>query len=167
MLELTQQKAKLSSYTPRAEIHGPERVPAATLKFEVHTASDVLAYFHPTLRALLYWKNAAEQSDLADAAHDAPNLRFPELGMPLAWGGEMVGASLILHNALGGASDIVLTSNVDDYKITTQEGGTVIVAFRCACHPDQDESGKLAMLVQTDVEISLAPPFNPQSEIAA
>lgn len=154
---LANQTAKLSNLNTRAEQSGPDKLPAADLKFSINVPSESLASFAPELRSLLYCKNG-NGGDLANQSHDAPNLRFPRLG-PLAWGGDIIGAELTVHHGLGGKSDLVLgEAKVNRFVIEPQEGGTVLVHFRVQAHPDEKAVGKLYGMIQRDVEISLDGP---------
>jgi hypothetical protein len=161
--ELSNQESKLTSYNPRAELHGEEPEPAADISFILNLPSEQLAMFAPTLRGMLYCKkDASEDNDLANQASRAsaePNLRFPKLGA-LSWSEELVGATLTIDHGLGGKnSDIVLEGcTVKKFKIDPQEGGTCIVSFQVQGHPGERECGKLSMLVGRDVEITIEPP---------
>jgi hypothetical protein len=154
---LTNQKAKLASLNTRAEVSGPDKVPAADLRFSINVPSDALAGFAPTLRGHLYCKNG-DGGDLANQSHDAPNLRYPRLGA-LPWSGDIMGATLTVHHGLGGKSDLVLAdAKVNRFVIEPQEGGTCIVKFRVQAHPGDREVGRLYNMIQREVDISLEGP---------
>ncbi len=162
MLEFTNQQAKLASFNSRGEHHGQEIKAAADLKFETNCTADILAELHPTLRHFLFCKNDGDDADLADQAHDAPNLRFAKLKYPLAWELETIGQCLTIHFGLGGKSDIVIDDcKVNAIQIAPQEGGTVIVSFRVQGYPTEKDAGKLFGLVQHDVAITLDAPDLP------
>lgn len=170
MLEFDRQQAKLSSFNSRGEHHGQEIESAADLKFEANCSADILADLHPTLRHFLFCKSeaAAGTADLADQAHEAPNLRMPKLKFPIEWELETIGQELTIHYGMGGKSDIVIQScRVNKITVTPMEGGTVILTFRVQGHPDEKQAGKLHKLVQHSCEISLIPPsFPPPSDLA-
>lgn len=153
-------KAKLSSYTPRRELHGEDPRPAATLKFDIVLGADMLLMFHPTLRSALFEHREGVVRNLADAASTANDLRYPQIGKPLTWTLELIGAELTIDYGLGGKSNIVLPDcTVDDFTISPQQGAVAFVGFRVACHPDEKQSGKLAMMIgKDDLKITLAPP---------
>ena len=44
---------------------------------------------------------------------------------------------------------------VNDFKFTPLDGGTVEFHMRVQYHPEERQAGKLAMLVQQEVEVSL------------
>lgn len=155
MFSLSKTQATLSNFNPRRELHGDEKEAAGDIKFECNLASELLAMFSPTLRSCLYHKDG-NGGDLADQAHDAPNLRFP-LMHPFKWELEIVGAELTIGHGIGGDSDIVLFGSVNGFVLAPQEGGTVLVRFRVQCHPDERAAGKLCMLQGESVEISVVP----------
>lgn len=163
--ELTRQSAKLASYTPRRELHGEDPQPAATLHFAVTLPAHQLAMFHPTLAGILFTRPDGN-ADLADAGTEYGAVRFPEVTNPMAWSREIIGAELTIHYGIG-KSDLVLPEcNVDRFTIAPQAGGVAIVTFRTACHPDERQSGKLAMMIAEDVEITLTPP-EPVADLAS
>lgn len=157
---LNEQKARLINYTPRRELHGEDPKPAATLRFGVTLGADLLAMFAPTLRSSFYCKREGVQRDLADAAADANDLRYPQIEDPIKWALEIVGAELTIDYGLGNKSNIVLPlCDIDEFTVSPQQGGVVLVVFRVACHPDEKQSGKLAMMIgKDDLKITLEPP---------
>ena len=159
VFELSNQEAKLVSFSPRRELHGDDPQPAADLRLFMNLDAAELVMFDPTLRSLLFHKAEHAASNLADQAHDAPDLRFPKLKGPLDWDLEIIGAELTLHRGLGGKSDLTIPScTVNKFQLDPQQGGRVLVGFRVQAHPSESQSGKLAFLIGEDVEISLAPP---------
>lgn len=170
----TKAKAKLSSVNVRSELHGKDHVTAVDLKFTMDASNDVLSAFHPMLRSFLYAKSEASSSDTQQSidgvapVSDLPNLRFPKLS-PLAWDTEQTGMGLTIDYGLGGASNLELSDcTANAFKIAPKEGGTCEVSFRIQ-RSDLDEKtlGKLATLVQHDVEITLAAPEVTQEDIPA
>lgn len=159
MFELVAFPAKLVAFNPRAEIHGTATVPAADLKFECNVASAALDAFDARLRGALYHKADGVAHDLADAVHDAPDLRFPKLAPPLKWSAKYAGYELRLHLGIDERSHVVIGNcDLNELRFTPKQGGTVVVGFRIQCHPGEQECGKLALLVQSHVDISLTPP---------
>src|SRR3990167_4342008 len=105
--ELQNEKAKLMDFNPRAEKHGEDTKPAADLKLTVMLPSSELAQFSPTLRGHLYQK--PDHPDLVDrASGEATALRYPQIGLPIKWAGEMVGGELTIHQGFSAKSDLVL-----------------------------------------------------------
>ena len=165
MFELDQKtKSKLASINLRSERHGDDLVPAVDLKFTIDASNDILTSFDGHLKSSLYFKSAASSTsqgelDGVDPVSDQPNLRFPKLG-PLRWEDERTGYTLTIDHGMGGKSDLVLEScSVNNFSITPKEGGTVELSFRVqAIHVKEKEMGRLATLVQHDLEISLTAP---------
>lgn len=170
MFELTNQQAKLTSFNPRAEMHGEDPTPAADIKFETNVPAELLVLFDPTLRSFLYCKrDGIEGGDLANQASrasEAPNLRYPKLGGPLKWDMDIVGATLTIHHGLGGKSDLIIPGcKVNAFTLAPQEGGTCIIGFRVQCKPDEKQSGKLCFMVAESVEITIEPPDETTADI--
>lgn len=145
-LELKNQKAKLAHFNARSEMNGEDHVPAADVKLELAIGAGDLAMFGPELRSSWYTNDAAQK------------LRNPQLAGPFTWEGEIVGATMTIHHGLGGKSDLVIQGcTVNGFKLTPQEGGTVLVAMRVQCHPNEKEAGKLYAMVQNELDVSLEP----------
>lgn len=159
MLELNEQKAKLSSVNPRAELHGDDKVTACDLHFELRMSNDVLSFFDPSLKSALYRKpDASEQAELIDEPGHLPALKFPQMAA-IKWGKEFAGYALHIPYGVSGKDDINLTDcQVDEFKFDCQDGGTVIVGLRIIAHPEQGDLGRLCGMIQQDVEITLTPP---------
>ncbi|WP_313632502.1 hypothetical protein [Massilia timonae] len=158
MFQLKDQKAKLTSVNPRAELHGDQPKPACDLMIEVACASSVLNDFHPDLRAMLYKKD--ENPDLVEQLEgdSMTALRLPKLG-PMKWDQECTGYSVEVDYGMGGDSNIVLGDvKVDKFKFTAQEGGTVTVQCRIIAHPDEKVIGPLCNFIQRDIILSITPP---------
>ncbi len=155
---LRRARASLAHVNVRAEKHGAEQVPCVDVKFATIQPSDVLDRFDPSLRDLLFHKSTSPQ-DLADQAHDSPNLRLPDLD-PIGWRRKLVGATVTIHYGIDDRSAIVLDGcAVDGFKIAPQEGGTVVVTFTAkATRPAGDAIGKIGLLVKHEIEVSVVPP---------
>jgi hypothetical protein len=176
MFELTTATpAKITSVNPRAELHGKEPHPAVDIKFTVEQSNRVLDAFHPALRAALYAPSTelpSQQPELegVEAASDLPSLRFVKLSSPLRWDLEITGATLTIDHGLGGKSNIVVSdAKVNAFAFECCEGGMVKVTFRVQCAAGLTEKllGKIAMLVDHDVEIVLeGPDMDAQQEIS-
>lgn len=156
--ELKEAKAKLIDVNPRAELHGESSKAAADLKIKVMLPATELAQLHPTLRSMLYEKPSAP--DLADQATGEANaLRFPQLGLPLKWEGEVVGGKVTIHHGISSKSDLVLdTVMVNEFRLEPLEGGSVQTTFRVQCHPDEKAFGRLCTMTGTDIVVSVEPP---------
>ena len=152
-------KCFLSNVNIRSEVHGEDREPAGDLKIECDVDNGLLAEFDPALRSLLYYFDESRERDLADqgkaGADFKPDLRMPRLAMPLKWDEEMLGARCRIK-VPGAKSDIGLDPvKVNNWTIEPREGGTCSLSFRVQCHPDEKAFGKLATLIQQDIEFTL------------
>ncbi len=166
MFDLKNQKCRLSSVNPRAELHGDDTKLAIDLKFAMTTGNDVLNAFDKSLKSALYKKGQSNvpQQELLEAASDMPVLKFPNLG-PVSWDYEGVGYTLTVHYGIDGKSDIVLGSvTVDNFKFDCKEGGSVATGYRVIAHPAENQLGKLCSMIQHDVDITLTPPSAEQQE---
>ncbi len=159
-IEFKEEKMLLANVNVRAEVNGDEREPAGDLKFECDMENAFLTNFHPALKSLLYHFDAGRERDLADQgktseAGFAPDLRMPQLEVPLKWDEEMLGAKCRIR-VPGAKSDAGLDPvKVNNWTIEPREGGTCSISFRVQCHPDEKTFGKLATLVQQEVEVTL------------
>lgn len=169
MFELaTLTPAKLASVNCRAEMHGAESVPAVDLKFSFDAANTILSEFDGWLLTSLYMRRDATDKDSGQAVldgvepvSDVPNLRMPGLGMPLKWDIDLTGYHLRLEYGIGGRSNVELDDcKCNTFTIEAKEGGTVTVGVRVQATSGLTEKilGKLATLVQHDVQIALMPP---------
>jgi len=156
-------KARLSGVNVRSEHHGGELVPAVDVKLSIDAMNSILFAFDPMLQRALYCRaieGAQREIEGIPGACEFPNLRFPKLDMPLRWTLDATGYKLTVDYGLGGDSNLVLEScTIGDFKLTPKEGGTVLVGFRVQkADIAEDLIGKLATLVQHDVQITLEPP---------
>lgn len=154
MFGLQKQNAKLSAFSPRSEIHGEGKGPAADLFFQIKVSNDVLSEFHPTLKHSLYDK--ADQADIEDGHR--PALRYPQMGA-IKWAKDFAGYEATIHYGVSEKDNIVLADcEVDKLKFDCQDGGTVLMSFRVVAHPEERDAGRLCGMIQQDVEITLTPP---------
>jgi len=158
-IEFTEQAAKLTATETDKKVVGVQNPdPIAQLDIEMNVESAQLAMFSPTLRSMLFHLSGAVQHDLADQAHDAPDVRFPELKYPLKWEHKMEDAIFTIHRGLGGKSDLVFDKAVvKHFGLTPKQGGTVAIHFRVrSTTPNKAAFGALADLLKTDIAFSLA-----------
>jgi hypothetical protein len=159
-LELKEKEAKIVSVNPRAELHGEDPKPACDVKIEVALTNSDLALFHPSLKGLLYVKDQ-DRPDLVsqdDPGH-ATMLRFPQLGVPMKWEGEMIGAEACFHYGTTEKSHIKLPGCVvGKFALEPLEGGTVMMNVQVQCHPDEKQMGRLGMMVGTKLPVTITPP---------
>lgn len=161
----TKTPAKLAAVNVRSELHGKEHVPAVDLKITVNAGNSILDQLDPQLLEALYFCAAPAEDDQVpldgvEPITHLPNLRFPKLGDTLAWQFTGAGYEFTLDFGLGGDSNLVIGGcQVNNIRISPKEGGTVELSFRVqASDVDEHILGKLAMLVQQDVEIYLVAP---------
>jgi hypothetical protein len=156
--ELT--KAKLVDVNPRSEKRGAnDLVPAVDVRLQVDTTNAALSQLDPELCEWLYKQSAQEGLPGIDAVADQTELRFPDLGFPLHWGGEGKGYSLVFDMGIDQQSGIQLHgAKLHKVTLTAKVGGTVQLAFTVSCAQDVSETdvGKLGTRVQHDVFFTLA-----------
>lgn len=164
MFSLINQQAKLTSFNPRAELHGDEPKPAADIRIDVNVESGELAHFSPTLRGFLFHKDSAANNDLVNAQHDAPNLRFPLMGA-IKWGAEYQGYTLKIAHGIGGSDLVLQLCEVNAFVFDPKEGGTVHISMRVQCHPDEKQFGKLCQMISETIDVTLDPPQADDDEV--
>lgn len=148
-LELTNAKAFINGFNPRAEKNGEETRLAGDISVTVATNADILAEFAPALKSFLFDPNGLK--DLADGSP----LRFPEIPA-IHWNDEMTGAGFDLNVGVGKPVEFS-DAKVNKFTIEPIAGGSVRLSFRVQVHPDEKQAGKLASFIQSEVEISLRP----------
>ncbi len=163
MIEFAEKNATITKFETDKRVSDDETkeaMPIAEVDFDLNLPGDLLAIFSPTLRALLFHKNGAVDHDLHDQVHAAPDVRHPKILYPLRWKEGMEGATVTIHQGLGGKSDLVLPeASIATFFITPNEGGTFSLSFTARAKLDQEKAfGRLAMLLKKDVTISLEPP---------
>lgn len=167
--------AKLSSVNCRSEMHGKDAVPAVDLRLTFDAPNSVLSMFDPWLLSALYHRAGPDQPsdpqgqiEGVEAISDVPNLRMPMLASPVRWSKEYTGYELTFDFGIGGKSNITLTDcQVNSVQFAPKEGGTVEVGVRVQCSKGLTEKilGKLATLVQHDVQFTLRAPEVAQEQI--
>lgn len=158
--KLTNAAATLENFNTRTEKSGPDKVPAADLKISVVQGADVLGLFSPKLKEMLFDEKGPR--DLADGMP----LRDPHMVYPLARDEEMTGAEVAIEFGVGKAM-VFADAKVNTFRLTPMEGGSVIVGFRVQCRPDEKQAGKLYMLQEQGITISVTPAKLPEMKDAA
>lgn len=160
MFQLDKQTVKLSNFNARSELNGETRKPAADISCSAQLPNTILDSFHPSLRLFLYSPPA--NPDLAEQADPeaATALRMPLLGLPLDWSLVLENRKLTIDYGLGDEkSNIVLVEcKVHKFKITPQNGGSVLVAWQISAHPDAATAGWLYDHQQQEIVISIEDP---------
>jgi hypothetical protein len=149
--ELTAVPGTLENLNPRIEKEGKEKKPAADLRLSVSQSADILAHFSPSLKAFLFNENGPR--DLADGLP----LRDPHMEYPLGRDEEMVGATVKLEYGVGEPM-VFADAKVNQFKITPMAGGSAIVGFRVQCRPTEIQIGKLYLLQEQAVTLTVEPP---------
>lgn len=161
MFEIHRKAAKLVSVNLRAEKHGEDTQPAADIKLQANLEASALDAFDPSLRGWLFGKDADAGNDLADQAHDAPNLRQPRIAPQYDWVPRYAGYELTIHDlgiSQAGGELRIGACEFNKIRFAPQEGGTVIVSWRLQFHPTEAQAGKLSTLIQETVDVSLLAP---------
>ena len=146
------------SVTARSEVHGPDREPASDIKLRAEVPNDVLNIFDPALKPALYWFDN-DRTDLVDKgkSHEPgflPHIRFQQLGA-MCWDDEVVNARVHIKRAGESKGVTLAPAKVNKFHFEPLDGGTVTLSMRVQYKPDEKQAGKLAMLVQQEVEVTL------------
>lgn len=159
-LEFEKVPATFESFNPRVEKDGPDKIPAADLKVSVNTDADVLAYFSPMLKWFYFDENGPH--DLADGLP----LRDNHAVYPHSRDEEMIGATVSIDFGVG-TPMIFQGVKVNQFKITPMPGGSVVLAFRIQCRPSEVQAGKLYLLQETGISLTIEPVELPNIERSA
>lgn len=166
MFELTQQTVTFANFNARTELNGETRKPASDISCRAQLPNTILNSFFPGLLQMLYERptspDLVEQTD-PDAA---TSLRMPLLGLPLDWDLVLENRTLTIDYGLGDEqSNIVMPEcKVHKFKITPQNGGTVLVAWQISAHPDAKQAGWLYDHQQTDIVITIEEVKQPEAQ---
>ena len=161
-LSFKKQKMMLAHLNVRSEVHGEDREPAGDIKLEGDVSNEELLHFHPALKSLLYYHDEGRPRDLVGQAEGveagyAPDLRMPNLVPPLKFSDEMMGASVSIRVPGEKLAVELAPVKVNAFAIEPREGGTISLSMRIQANPSDKEFGRLAVLVQTEVEVDLTP----------
>lgn len=157
---------KLDNVNSRMQKHGEENVPALDLAITLTTINKVLDLIHHALRPTLFCAQGAQgrqptQAEMDLPVDDLPNIRFPHLDYPVKYDSMLTGYTLTVDYGRGGEQNLRLkTCDIKTFKITPIEGGSVEVKFTVQCADGVDERvvGKLSMLQQSEISITLEGP---------
>lgn len=158
----------LKSVNIRAEMFGPDPVPAVDIGFRLVGSNNLLAMFDAGLKPALY-KGTGTPSDQpeldgVDPVSEMPELRSSSIEMPISLSREYLGRNMVVDYGLGGKSNIELSAvDINNFRLNCKEGGTVEIDFRAqASGLDGPTLGKLGALVKHDVKITLV--SSPESD---
>lgn len=150
--QVTKSPAKLDSFTPRAELHGEEKVPACSIGLTIGLHSSALDQFDPSYRPFLFREETGAdegQGNLTLVAGDKLTaLAKPKL-KALKLAEEFPGYTLRIHAGLDSGADLVLSdAKLSGFEFKAISGGSVEIGFSVAAKPDEAQAGRLYGLVQ-------------------
>lgn len=159
----------LSKVNFRKEMHGDEHVQAVDLNMSVDVPNTLLDVIQPGLRETLYFNADAKagQANIEGIPETLPNLKFPDLNDgKFSLDGKkrkLAGYELFIDYGLGDdLSNMAFDCcKVVKRQIEVKEGGTVHLTFQVQYSGDrldQETCGKLALLEQDLIAITLIPP---------
>lgn len=148
-LELTKVTGTFEHFNPRTEKDGPDKVPAADLRISCPMSADVLAHFRPDLKQTLF---VAEK----DLAGEVLRVRDPHMVYPIQRDEEMTGATVLIDFGIG-APMVFSDAKVNQFRLSPADGGTVYVVFRVQCRPTEEQAGKLYILQEKGITLSIEP----------
>jgi hypothetical protein len=158
MFDLNQQTVTFVNFNARTELNGETRKPASDILCRAQLPNSILNAFHQGLLLMLYERPAnPDLVEQGDPDSGATALRMPLLGMPLDWDLVLENRKLTIDYGLGDdQSNIVMPEcKVHKFKITPQNGGTVLVQWQISAHPDAKQADWLYDHQQTEIVISL------------
>lgn len=149
-------EAKLTSVTPRTEMHGDEEVPAVSIGVEIECANTLLDLIDPQIRHALYKPKPEDTPELPGVEASTPVLRCNSIDrVKLTTAHE--GWTLHVHHsideetppwAFGG-------TKVDNLSVEAKQGGAVVLRLRCGTS-DVDEARMGWLCVHKGQAITLA-----------
>ncbi|TAM07218.1 MAG: hypothetical protein EPN70_03330 [Paraburkholderia sp.] len=175
MFEIDRELVKVRSVTNVPEFKGEKREHACSVKFEFQTDNTVLDVLEPGLRKAFYEKdngkaktNDEGQGELALPRQDLDltQRKLPLVHMPLKLKKDFAGYRLVYHCGASEASEIKLGEvALSDFSVDMQPGGSVLVTFSSYSKPGADVQGRIDHMAQTEIEISLLPPEEKQTDL--
>lgn len=148
--ELSDAIATLEGFKSKPEKFGGTKIPAAELTISCNLDADVLAFFSPTLRAHLF--DTEGPKDLAGGMA----VRYAHLDYPLGLDNEMSGATVSIGYGIGEPMRFA-DATLNQFGITPMNGGAVVVFFRVQCKPTEQQAGRLHMLNEQPITITVEP----------
>lgn len=149
-------EAKLTSVTPRTELHGDDEVPAVSISVEIECANTLLDLIDPQIRHALYKAKPDETPELPGVDASTPVLRCNSIDrVKLTTAHE--GWTLHVHHSIDEATPpwAFGGTKVDQMSVEAKQGGTVILRLRCGTS-DVDEARMGWLCVHKGQEITLA-----------
>lgn len=157
---------KLDNCNSRMQNHNDKNVPAIDLSMTLTATNKVLDLIHHALRPTLFCAQGAQgqqptQAEMDLPVDDLPNVRFPNMEYPTRYGSKLTGYTLTVDYGRGELQNLRLkTCEIKIFKITPIEGGSVEIKWTVQCADGIDERivGKLSMLQQSEISITLEGP---------
>jgi len=165
-------QAKVTAVTPRAEIHGPELVPAMSIMLVAIAPAATMSPLDVQLNKICFRKPGKEESVQGELPGTTSNeghtaLRFPKIKSHM-WEEKLTGYAIKIGSGLSTTGGLFIDMvDIKHLVITPKEGGIVEYKIPCAFKVDSELAGDLAMLVGQTVEVTLAPRSETQEEINA
>lgn len=163
MLEFKNHAMKLTSVNIRREFAGKNAEAgrkASDLRLLVKGGNDILDRISPHLKGCFYKideEKSRQNPELVELA--LTKLLHPLLQTTFSYDLKTAGYTAIIDHAGNPESAIKLEEcQVNDLKITTQEGGTVAISLRVQFHPEPGQLDPISDKLQQDVTVSLIPP---------
>lgn len=145
----------------RTEKSGEDKVPAADLKISCPLPAAILDLFRPGLKEALFEPGP---KDLFGEA--GLKVRDPHITYPISRDEEMTGAEVAIDFGIGDPMRFT-DAKINQFRITPNDGGSVIVGFRVQCRPSEEQAGKLYVLQEKGITISVKPAEEPKMAEAA
>lgn len=161
MLQFKAQTMRLTSVNVRRELAGSNAEDGRTasdLQLVVKGGNDLLDKLSPHLRGSFYMADVDKQGALLPNA--LTKLIHPLLKQDaLAYDMKLAGYKVTLDHAGNPESAIVLEDcQINNFRLTLEEGGTVAVAMRVQFHPTPGQLDPLAGKLQQEVTATMEPP---------
>ena len=149
-------EAKLTSVTPRTEMHGDDEVPAVSIGVEIECANTLLDLIDPQIRHALYKPKPDATPELPGVEASTPVLRCNSIDrVKLTTAHE--GWTLHVHHSIDEATPpwAFGGTKVDNLSVEAKQGGTVVLRLRCGTS-DVDEARMGWLCVHKGQVITLA-----------
>jgi hypothetical protein len=160
-LEIDERDAIILQFNPgmKALKGAGVRQPVTVLRMTVTLDADVLAFFEPTLKDHYFVHGAVDLIEglvLRDRNEVFPHERNEE----------MSGAKVRLGTGLGPAMEFP-DADLSKFKLSPADGGMVVIVFDVEIKPDETQAGRLYMLQEQKVVLTVEPRELPEMKAAA
>ena len=157
--ELNNTAAKLTSVTPRTEVHGDERVFAISLGIQIRGANTLLDKLSPGLRETLY-KAVDDQDELPEVESVTPLLRSKGIDQ-IALAKSLEGWTINIDHGIDENAPITLGGcSVKKFRVVPHEGGSIDLSFSVGSNDiDATEAGLLCSHLSQEIVVTLTAPI--------